>query len=204
MTNTINETKVMEAVSVGAPALMELLTGAGIHAHAKADLPALNSIKIKESAGELIAEATDRYRLVRGSIPVFLVENESGTLTDTIISLADSKRIIALAKGLDKRAAITLTRSGDILSVSSGGSSITLSVLESYFPDFKPILEPTEEPAALTSIHFNPKYYGDLAKLAGKAGVLITFGASDRKPMHFKITGESVKWHGAIMPMKRA
>ena len=141
---------------------------------------------------------------MRGSIPVFIVENESGSLSDTIISLADSKRIIALAKGLDKRAAITLTRSGDILSVSSGGDSLTISVLDSNFPDFKPILEATGEPAALTSIHFNPKYFADLGKLAGKAGVLITFGVSELKPMKFTITGESVKWQGAIMPMKRA
>lgn len=203
MNNTLENTKVMEAVSVGAPALMELLTGAGIHAHAKSDLPALNSIRIKESEGELIAEATDRYRLVRGSIPVFLVENESGTLDETIISLADSKRVIALAKSLDKRAAITLTRSGDILSVSSGGSSITINTLDVSIPSFNELLKPVE-PAALTSIHFNPKYYGDLAKLAGKAGVEVTFGESDRKPMQFTITGESVKWQGAIMPMKRA
>ena len=134
----------------------------------------------------------------------FIVENESGTLADTIISLSDVKRVITLAKGLDKRAAITLTRSGDMLSVSSGGDSLTLSVLDSNFPDFKPILEAAGEPAALTSINFNPKYFGDLSKLAGKAAVLVTFGVSELKPMKFTISGELVKWHGAIMPMKRA
>ena len=112
--------------------------------------------------------------------------------------------VITLAKGLDKRAAITLTRSGNMLSVSSGGDSLTLSVLDSNFPDFKPILEAAGEPAALTSIQFNPKYFADLSKLAGKAGVLVTFGIDEIRPMQFTIAGERVKWQGAIMPMRRA
>jgi DNA polymerase III sliding clamp (beta) subunit (PCNA family) len=207
MNNTLENTKVMQAVSVSAPALMELLTGAGLHAHAKADIPALNSIRIKESAGELMAEATDRYRLVRGSIPVFLVENESGTLDKTIISLDDSKRVIALCKSLDKRSAITLTRSGDILSVSSAGSSITINALDVKVPSFDQFLEPVK-PVALTGIRFNPKFYGDLAKLCGKnsakSGVYVSFGVAENKPMNFTIDGESVKWHGAIMPMRKA
>lgn len=204
---TINETKVMQAVSVGAADFMELLTGAGLHAHAKADIPALNSIRIKESAGELMAEATDRYRLVRGSIPVFLVENESGSLDETIISLDDSKRVIALCKSLDKRSAITLTRSGDILSVSSAGSSITINALDVKVPSFEQFLEPVK-PVALTGIQFNPKFYGDLAKLCGKnsakSGVYVSFGVAENKPMNFTIDGESVKWRGAIMPMRKA
>lgn len=207
MTNTLENTKVMQAVSVGAPALMELLTGAGLHAHAKADLPALNSIRIKELDGELIVEATDRYRLVRGSIPVFLVENESGTLDETIISLDDSKRVIALCKSLNKRNAVTLTRSGDILSVSSAGSSITINALDVKVPSFEQFLEPVT-PVALTGIQFNPKFYGDLAKLCGKnsakSGVYVSFGVAENKPMQFTIDGESVKWHGAIMPMRKA
>lgn len=186
---------------------MELLTGAGLHAHAKADLPALNSIRIKELDGELIVEATDRYRLVRGSIPVFLVENESGTLDETIISLDDSKRVIALCKSLNKRNAVTLTRSGDILSVSSAGSSITINALDVKVPSFEQFLEPVT-PVALTGIQFNPKFYGDLAKLCGKnsakSGVYVSFGVAENKPMQFTIDGESVKWHGAIMPMRKA
>lgn len=207
MNNTLQNTKVMQGVSVGAPELMELLTGAGLHAHNKTDIPVLNSIRIKESAGELMAEATDRYRLVRGSIPVFLVEDESGTLDETIISLDDSKKIITLCKSLDKRNAITLRRSGDILSVSSGGNSITINVLDVNMPSFEQFLEPVT-PVALTGIQFNPKFYGDLAKLcgkrAGKSGVSVNFGVAENKPMQFTIDGESVKWRGAIMPMRKA
>ena len=63
--NTLEKPKVVEALSIGAPALSELLTGAALHAHAKTDLPALNAIRLKVENTSLVAEATDRYRLIK-------------------------------------------------------------------------------------------------------------------------------------------
>ena len=203
---TMENTKVIEAVSVSGEALAELLTGAASHAHQKSDLTALNAVRLATIDVTLTAEASDRYRLVRGAIGSFIVENESATLAESVISLSDVKRVIALCKSLAKRQAVTLTRSGDLLSVSSGGDSLTLSVLDVKVPSFNQFLEPIANPAALTSLFFNPKYFGDIAKLcgksAGKQGVKVTFGLSEAKAYQFTAKGEAVEWHGAIMPMR--
>ena len=184
---------------------MELLTGAAIHAHAKSDLIALNAVKLSTIGGSLVAEATDRYRLVRGTIESYIVENESGTLDDTLLSLADIKQAIQFCKGLIGKQAVTLTRSGDILSLSCGGNLITLSVLDNAFPPFNDLLAPVT-PAALTDLFFNPKYFGDIAKLCGKDkgkhGVKVTFGANANKAYSFKVKGDLVEWHGLVMPMR--
>lgn len=204
--NTIENNQVMTGVSVSGEALSELLTGAITHAHAKNDLPALNSVRLNTINGHLIAEATDRYRLVRGAIEIFLVENESGTLAESILSVADIKQVINLCKSLSKRQAVTITRAGDLVSFSSAGNSITLNALDLKVPSFDQFLEPIAKPVALTGLFFNPKYFGDLAKLcgksAGKHGVRVTFGLSQDKAYQFTIVGENVIWAGAIMPMK--
>lgn len=202
---TINENKVMQAVSVGAADFMELLTGAATHAHAKSDIIALNAVKLSTIGGSLVADATDRYRLVRGTIEIYIVENESGTLDDTLLSLADIKQAIQFCKGLIGKQAVTLTRSGDILSLSCGGKFLTLSVLSNAFPPFNDLLAPVE-PAALTDLFFNPKYFADIAKLCGKDkgkhGVKVTFGAAANKAYSFKVKGDLVEWHGLVMPMR--
>lgn len=201
--DTIQENKVMTGVTIQAKHLAELLTGAATHASKDKSLHALYSVKLSTSGTKLVAQATDRYRLVSGEIAISLVENESGTLTDSVISLDDIKQVIALCKNAFN---ITITRTGDLISFSTGLNSLTFNELGVKFPpNFEELLAPVT-PAALTGLYFNPAYFADIAKLCGKdkgkSGVKVNFGASELKPYTFKVSGDSVEWRGLIMPMK--
>lgn len=199
--NTKENTQVMTGVTIQAKHLAELLTGAATHASKDKSLHALYSVKLSTSGTKLAAQATDRYRLVSGEISISLIENESGTLADSVISLDDVKQVIALCKSAFN---VTITRAGDLISFSTGLNSITFNELGVNFPpNFEELLAPVT-PAALTDIYFNPKYFADIAKLCGKnsTGVRVNFGASELKPYSFNVSGDNVQWRGLIMPMK--
>jgi DNA polymerase III sliding clamp (beta) subunit (PCNA family) len=114
-------TGTLQGVSVKANDLLDLLTGAAIAAHPKSDLESLNGVRLEIKGGKLVAFATDRYRLLVGEL-----ESE-GELTNSLIPLADIKRINAALKALDKaelsREMVSLTRAGDILTVAIKGST---------------------------------------------------------------------------------
>ena len=195
--------KVITGVTIQAKHLAELLTGAATHASKDKSLHALYSVKLSTNGTKLVAQATDRYRLVSGEISISLVENETGTLTDSVISLDDIKQVIALCKNAFN---ITITRAGDLISFSTGLNSITFNELGVNFPpNFEELLAPVT-PAALTGIFFNPAYFADIAKLCGKSkgstGVKVNFGKDELRPYSFNVTGENVEWRGLIMPMK--
>ena len=117
------------SVEVSAVALIELLEGTITHADkGKNALRALNSVQLLGGAGHLIARATDRYRLIEGKI-----EGE-GHLDHTLIALDDIKRVIEVAKA-NKIARVTLNRIGDLLTVSTNGSSLTLTALGENYPN---------------------------------------------------------------------
>ena len=130
--STIEQNRVglTKRVSVQGLTLLELLEGASTHADkGKSALHALNSVQLEsESAGYLVARATDRYRLIEGKI-----EGE-GHLDHTLISLDDIKRVMETIKS-NKLARVTLTRIGDLLTVSLDGSSLTLNVLDANYPN---------------------------------------------------------------------
>lgn len=199
----MTKNKVITGVTIQAKHLAELLTGAATHAAKDKGLHALYSVKLSTNGTNLVAQATDRYRLVSGEIKISLVENESGTLTDSVISLDDVKQIIALCKNAFN---VTITRAGDLVSFSTGLNSLTFNELGVNFPpNFEELLTPVT-PAPLTGLFFNPIYFADIAKLAGKnkgsTGVKVNFGANENKPYTFNVTGDNVKWRGLIMPMK--
>ena len=81
-------------ITANAESVRELLAGAATQAHSKEDLPALNAVKLYSESGRLYAVATDRYRLIEGSI-----EGEiEGELAATVLRLSDIKRILELLK----------------------------------------------------------------------------------------------------------
>lgn len=201
---TMQNTKVITGVTIKAPELMELLTGASTHASKDKSLISLYAVKLSTNGTKLVANATDRYRLVTGEIDICLVENESGTLTDSVLSLDDIKQVIALCKGAFN---ITITRAGDLISFTSGLNTLTFNELGVNYPPFNHLLAPVT-PAELTELFFNPLYFADIAKLCGKDkgkhGVKVTFGINANKPYTFKVKGERVEWHGLIMPMRES
>ena len=191
-----NKVELTNSVSVQGLTLLELLEGASTHADkGKSALHALNSVQLLGGAGSLIARATDRFRLIEGKI-----EGE-GHLDHTLISLDDVKRVIEIVKG-NKLARVTLTRIGDLLTVSLDGSSLTLNVLDANYPNsFDDLLNKSER-ESLGETSFNPAYFADYAKIAGKGNAVRVEFTGERKPIIIHLPVTKVTWRALLMPMR--
>jgi len=203
--NTIEQTRAVEgagvsfvyALEVEGDSLRELLEGAITHAHKDKDLPALNAVMLEGEGGYLTARATDRYRLIVGKIEVI-----EGEISPSLVSLSDIKRIVALSKETKISNKVSFTRIGDILTVSAGGNSLTLTIVEAnYPPSFDDLLNKGEV-TAIEVIAFNPAYFADYAKIVGKGvQVSVTF-KGDRMPITIGLVGDKVEWKALLMPMR--
>jgi len=191
-----NKVELTNSVSVQGLTLLELLEGASTHADkGKSALHALNSVQLLGGAGSLIARATDRYRLIEGKI-----EGE-GHLDHTLISLDDIKRVIETIKS-NKLARVTLTRIGDLLTVSLDGSSLTLNVLDANYPNsFGDLLNKSER-ESLGETSFNPAYFADYAKIAGKGNAVRVEFTGERKPIIIHLPATKVTRRALLMPMR--
>jgi DNA polymerase III sliding clamp (beta) subunit (PCNA family) len=200
MDTIMKDTGTLQGVSVKASDLLDLLTGAAIAAHPKSDLESLNGVRLEIKGGKLVAFATDRYRLLVGEL-----ESE-GELTNSLIPLADIKRIVTALKALDKadlsRELVSLTRAGDILTVAIKGSTLTVIIPEGQTPPPYEHLF-TGEPAAISEIQLNADYLAAFAKVpgGGKAGQRFTF-TGERKPIKVMIPHDNINWRGLLMPMR--
>jgi len=181
--------------------LLELLEGVSTHASKDKGLTVLNALQVEGGGGLLTARATDRYRLLEGGIKAL-----EGQLDPAIISLEDIKRIITLAKD-HKRNLIGLSRVSNTLTVSSLGDSITFTLVEGTYPPTDYLLEQPFNPSGsdlgvTDTVAFNPAFFADYAKIAGKgAPVTITFTGKG-KIMLIGIKSDTVAWRGALMPMR--
>ena len=197
--STMEETKVVtDSVEVENAALVELLEGTITHADKGTNaLHALNSVQLESAgAGYLMARATDRYRLIEGKIEV-----ESGQLSPSLISLEDTKRVIALVKG-NKLSRVTFNRIGDLITVSVTGSSITVQILNANYPaTFNDLLNKSErEP--LGEIAFNPALFADYGKIAGKGNPVRVEFTGKGKPIIIHLPITKVEWRALLMPMR--
>lgn len=201
--DTIEQTRAVEgagvsyALEVEGESVRELLEGAITHAHKDKDLPALNAVMLEGEGGYLTARATDRYRLIVGKIEVI-----EGELSPSLVSLSDIKRILALAKEAKMSNKVSLNRIGDLLTVSAGGNSLTITIVEAnYPPSFDDLLNKGEV-SAIDTIAFNPSYFSDYAKIVGKSvQVKVTF-KGENKPITIGLVGDKVEWKALLMPMR--
>ena len=200
--DTIEKSTVTDTLTVSAVALVELLEGASTHADkGKAALPALSSVQLNGEGGHLSARATDRYRGIVGEI-----EGEGGDLAPSLISLADIKRVIALAKD-NKVARIAFNRVGDLLTVSVSGNAITLNLMSDNYPPSFNDLFAKGEPTPMGEIAFNPAFMADYAKINAKSKlnavnpVKLQFRGANM-PIHIILIGDKVKWRALLMPMR--
>lgn len=202
--DTITESSTA-TITANAQSVRELLAGAATQAHSKEDLSALNAVKLYSESGRLYAVATDRYRLIEGSI-----EGEiEGELAPTVLRLSDIKRILELLKEkrLD-RMPVQINRVGDIVSVAVAGNSTTVQAWERNYPLHAQLFQ-TGEPVPVGEISFNPSFFADyskIEKLAGRkssAGVKVSF-YGDKKPIGIHLNGDKVSWRALLMPMRTA
>ena len=224
---TLNKPDTLQGLTLDASAALDLLTGAAIAAHSKADLPALNCVNLSASDGILTAVATDRYRLLYGEITVEREgddddvetvawsssnptgEREGASLDPISIPLADIKRITAAIKALPKaalsRATVSLNRAGDILTVTinagEGGTNLVVNLYTGQkFPPYKQLFN--GEPVPVSELQLNADYLAAFAKVPNNGGgQLITF-TGEQKPIKIKITHDVITWHGLLMPMR--
>lgn len=177
--------------------LLTLLEGVVTHASKDKTLTALNAVQIQGEGGDFTARATDRYRLIEGSVRVL-----DGQLDPALISLEDTKRIIALLKA-HKSHLVSLNRLGDALTVSALGDAVTFTLLGHNYPDFTELFTKAEgDPVAVEGVAFNPAFMADYAKLAGKGNAVALEFTGDRKPIRVKISGDAVTWRALLMPMR--
>ena len=198
MTTVLENKSVTDSVEVENAALVELLEGAITHADKGTNaLHALNSVQLESAgAGYLVARATDRYRLIEGKIEV-----EHGQLSPSLISLEDTKRIIALVKG-NKLSRVSFNRIGDLITVSVTGSSITVQILDANYPaSFNDLLNKSER-GQLGEIAFNPALFADYGKIAGKGNPVRVEFTGERTPIIIHLPVTKVEWRALLMPMR--
>lgn len=193
----------LNALEVEGGLLLELLEGVSTHAGRDKSLPTLNAVEVEGGGGLFIARATDRYRLIEGGARAL-----EGSLDKALISLDDTKRIIALAKEDSKNygralGLISLNRIGNALTVSAGGNSLTVTLLEGTFPPTDHLFTAGEgKPKPIEGVAFNPVFFADYAKIAGKGAAIKVYFTGEGKPMRIRITSDTINWRALLMPMR--
>ena len=186
-------------VEVEGASLLTLLEGVSTHASKDKSLPVLNAVQLESEGGAIIARATDRYRLIEGTLPAL-----EGRVDVSLISLDDIKRVITLCKA-HKANRVQLSRIGDTLTVSSLGDAITFDLLAGTYPPVAQLLTDSEsEPVAVNAMAFNPAFMADYAKIGGKGAAVKVYFKGEMKPMRVRITGDKVTWRALLMPMRYA
>ena len=196
--STMEENKVaINYVELEGASLLTLLEGVASHAGKDKSLPTLNAVHVESEGGLFKAKATDRYRLIEGSL-----QSLDGRLEPSLIPLYDIKRVIALCKD-HKANLVQFSRIGDTITVSSLGDAITFTVSGGTYPPTDDLLAKSEgEPSPIDSVAFNPAYMADYAKIAGKGAAIKVYFTGAGKPMRVRITGDKIIWRALLMPMR--
>lgn len=185
----------LETVTLDASTFNDLLLGASVAMDkTKNSLDTLASVYLSASDGYARACATDRYRLIIGS-----VECESN-LSECQLRLLDVKNILATIKANKVAGEITLTRAGDTLSLAIGSTSLNVILGNNKFPPYSHLFE--SEPVAIDKIMLNPSYLASFDKVpASDAGNTFTF-YGERKPVRVTINHNRIEWRALLMPMR--
>jgi DNA polymerase III sliding clamp (beta) subunit (PCNA family) len=200
--STIEQNKVsVNYIELAGESLLDLLEGTSTHASKDKGLRALNTVQLEGAGGDLIARATDRYRLIEGATRYL-----DGNLETSLIALDDIKRTITLLKA-HKAHLVNIHRVGEAMTISSLGDSVTFTLIDANYPPTAHLLDqpfnPSNSDLGVTDkVSFNPALFADYAKIVGKGNpVTITFTGKG-KLMLIGLKGNKVEWRGALMPMR--
>ena len=194
-TNTITRQQVIISV----PALNDLILGASIAADSSRDAMArLNNIYLSATSGKLSASATDRYRLVSGSIQL-----ENGELSESAILLPDVKRIQALIKPYLKfnYRLVTIDKEGTTLTLTLDGNTLTIHTLDYQFPPYAHMMATEFSP--LPSVGLNLSLLASLDKIPHdiKQPTTLNF-TSENKAIQLHMSHDLIAWDILLMPMR--
>ena len=186
------------------PALLnELLTGALV-ATDKAAPSGLVSVLLVSDGQTLTATATDRYRLLTGSVAV------TGGQVTALVSAADITRLIKLAKDQATGADLTLSLIGDLFTLSGTGNTITARVMSDRFPPYEQLFTrkvAVIKPAPVENngivIGLNSKLLATFDKVPHTKGAPMSLDlVSANDPVLIKIAHDSITWRAILMPMR--
>jgi DNA polymerase III sliding clamp (beta) subunit (PCNA family) len=193
----VKEGESLNNIEVAGDQLLTLLEGVSSQAGKDKHLPTLNAVQVEGEGGAFTARATDRYRLIEGQARAL-----DGGLDKALISLDDIKRIITLLKA-HKAHRVGLTRISNALTVSALGDSLTVTLLEGTFPPTEELFTKSEgEPSPIEGVAFNPAFFTDYAKIAGKGAAIKLYFTGEGKPMRVRITSDTINWRALLMPMR--
>lgn len=200
----MNQTKEKTIVtaSVEAKNLHALLSGALTHASKDESLMALYGVYLSREEGRIVARATDRFRLIVGSI-----ESEGeGESAPIRLPYDDAKALVSTLTKVKRWEKATLTLAGDIVSVTISGSTLTFSAdANAKLPDHAHLF-PTDsmKPIEVPYISMNPSFFADYAKIVGKKGqvVLTQYKADHAYSVELKGDLDGVTWKALLMPMR--
>ena len=172
-------------------------------------LPTINSILLQSDGTTVTAAATDRYRLLRGTI-----ESHTDHLRPTMIRADHVKAILALIKKQAKR----FSGFPDLrVSLSRLGAEVTFTIKDEglIFPahggEFPPIshLFAIREANPIAEIDINGNLLQSFAKVPGNVGgrVGLKFTKDDKgaamSPIEITLEHPTIKWQALLMPMRK-
>lgn len=193
----VREGESLNALELSGALLLELLEGVSTHAERDKNQPRLNAVEIEGGGGLFIARATDKYRLIEGGIRTL-----DGSLDKALIALDDVKRVITLLKA-HKLHLVSIIRVSNTLTVSALGDSVTFTLRDGTFPPTADLFAKSEtEPVAIDGIAFNPVFFTDYAKIAGKGAAIKLYFTGEGKPMRVRITSDTINWRALLMSMR--
>lgn len=192
-------TATLEKIDVKVNDLYDLLTGSALMAGKDKSLPSLNGVYVSAADGKLYAKATDRYRLIIGSV------DYSGELPESLIPLDQVKRITDLLKPHNMSRStglpVTLSVADTYLTVDLLGSTLKISLADGKFPSVDAIVN--INPVATSGISVNAKFLADFAKVpAVKSNQIKLQFQGDNKPVNIEILHDSINWTALLMPMR--
>ena len=191
------------------PALLnDLLTGALVAAD-KSPLPphALYSVLLVSDGQTLTATATDKYRLITGSVAV------TGGAFTALVSGHDITRLINLAKDQagESGADLTLSLIGDLFTVSGTYNTITAKVMSERYPPYEhlftrkvAVIKPAPVENTGITIGLNSKLLATFDKVPHSKGAPMTLDlVSGNEPILIKIDHAAIAWRAILMPMRK-
>ena len=204
--DTVVESKLAQTVTIGKGELTDLLTGALVGADkSKSAISRLGSVYLSYTGGELKVCATDRYALVIGRLHI----GADHQLDEVQILTGDVKRILDLIKGESYAdSPITFTRVGDILTVYTVNSSITVHLMGETFPDVSHIFK---DSSPITGLSLSATRLGAFAKVPSNSKdkqinldftTVTVAGESAPSAIKIKVPHDTIAWECALMPMR--
>lgn len=203
---TTTSSQIVQTTTIGKDELTDLLTGALVAADkSKSAISRLGSVYLSYTGGEFKVQATDRYALIIGRLHI----GSDSTLDEVQILVGDVKRILALMKEKKyKDSPITLTRIGDVLTVYTIDSSITIHLMGEKFPDVSHVFK---ESAPITGLSLSADRLGAFAKVPSndkdhrldlEFTTTTVGGVTSPSAIKIKVPHDTIAWECALMPMR--